>query len=67
MSTLRERAKRRNVSLSRYAVNRPSLDRLETGWPEGYWDVFGALKDDSFTVPEELDASLYQPVSFEEG
>ncbi len=29
------------------------------GWPEGYWDLFGSLKDDSLAVPGELRGAYY--------
>lgn len=64
MAVLRERAERQHVSLSRYATSRLGLREPETGWPEGYWDLFGSLRDNTFAVPEELDASLDQPVEF---
>lgn len=64
MAILRERAERQHVSLSRYATHRLGLHEPEAGWPEGYWDLFGLLQDETFVVPEELDASLDQPVEF---
>jgi hypothetical protein len=28
---------------------------LQNEWPENYFNLFGAIKDDSFEPPEEID------------
>lgn len=35
-------------------------------WPDGFWDIYGASKDESFVVPPELDGDLDQSVCFDE-
>lgn len=65
MDLLRKNANDRNVSLSRY-VRDLIRDRDFGAWPDGFWDIYGALEDDSFVVPSELDSSLDQPVDFDE-
>lgn len=56
MESLRERSKREGLSISKYA--RIQLARSGGTWPASFWNTYGALEDDSFTVPDELDASL---------
>lgn len=60
MSSLRERALREDVSISKFVGN---LVRNEssTGWPAGFWDLYGAADDDSFAVPPELDFASDSP------
>ena len=65
MDLLRKNANDRYVSLSRY-VRDLIRDRDFGAWPDGFWDIYGALEDDSFVVPSELDSSLDQPVDFDE-
>ena len=64
MGVLRKNADERDVSLSRYARDLISSHN-ESAWPSDFWDVYGALKDDSFVVPEELDPSLDSPADFD--
>lgn len=58
LDLLREDAKRSNTSMSKY-VTRLIKSKPGSAWPDGYWEsVYGALTDDSFVVPEELDPAL---------
>ena len=57
MEALRACSQREGVSLSKY-VGQLIKDHAVPGWPMGFWDTYGALNDDSFVVPEELDAAL---------
>ncbi|MCL1796738.1 MAG: hypothetical protein FWG24_00205 [Eggerthellaceae bacterium] len=36
-----------NVSFSKY-VSTALTKSVDSGWPQGYWELFGTLKDDSF-------------------
>ncbi len=56
MKSLREKSKREGLSISKYA--RIQLARSGGTWPASFWDTYGALEDDSFAIPDELDASL---------
>lgn len=59
MALLREDCQKSGNSLSRYVSDLITAKRAESSWPQGYWDnVYGALADDSFQVPSELDGSL---------
>lgn len=35
-------------------------------WSDGFWDIYGASKDESFVVSLELDGDLDQSVCFDE-
>lgn len=58
MRLLRSDVKNEQTSISKYVsqlINR----NASNSWPQGYWtEVYGCLDDDSFTVPDELDAAL---------
>lgn len=41
------------ISLSKY-VSRTLSERSKTGWPEGYWNLFGALEDETFSRPADI-------------
>ncbi|MCI9130029.1 MAG: antitoxin [Eggerthellaceae bacterium] len=59
MALLREDCQKSGNSLSRYVSELITAKRTESSWPQGYWDnVYGALDDDSFQVPSELDGKL---------
>lgn len=58
MCVLRERSACEGVSLSKFVGNLIRKDASGDKWPQGYWSVYGALNDDSFTVPNELDERL---------
>lgn len=64
MEVLKKSAGERDVSLSRYARDLIS-SQSESAWPSDFWDAYGALKNGSFVVPEELDPSLDSPADFD--
>ena len=48
-------AKREGTSVSKWVKSKLEASLTPKGWPPGYFDVFGSLKDDdSFKPPEEL-------------
>lgn len=57
MGELRKSADEQRVSLSRYART-VIQERERSAWPDAFWRTYGALNDDSFVAPEELDAAL---------
>ena len=61
MRLLRERAGEEGVSLSRYAGAAIEERVASSGWPEGYWGLYGSIDDESFSVPDDLDFSLDRP------
>ena len=56
MASLRSRAKGAGVSLSRYV--RTVLSEQPSAWPGNFWSTYGALQDESFQLPSDLDESL---------
>jgi len=52
LDSARRSARFENISLSKY-VSRVLARSMKQGWPEGYWELFGALGDDSFVCPED--------------
>ncbi|HIY82754.1 MAG TPA: antitoxin [Candidatus Rubneribacter avistercoris] len=60
MGELRKRASLRNVSLSKHVAELIRNDAA-TGWPEGYWDLFGSVADSSFVAPSELSFAYDAP------
>ena len=64
MGVLRKSANERDVSLSRYARDLIS-SQSESAWPSDFWDVYGALEDDSFVVPEGLNPPFDSPADFD--
>ena len=53
----RRAAKRAGCSLSSWARQQLSTAADEgKQWPEGYFDLFGSITDDSFVAPERLTA-----------
>ncbi len=53
---LRAKAECRGLSVSEYA--RQQFTCPDETWPASFWLTYGALDDDSFVEPEELDTSL---------
>ena len=54
MTALREDAARSGVSISRYAGEIISARNTVSGWPSGFFDLYGSLTDDiSFDLPED--------------
>jgi len=49
----RRNARIENVSLSKY-VSQVLSRSLDSGWPDGYWDLFGSVDDDSFVRPPDI-------------
>jgi hypothetical protein len=60
MSMLREASKREGTSISKCA--RARLARTENTWPGSFWETYGAVQDETFTVPDEMDAALDGPL-----
>lgn len=56
MEMLRHKAKQKNLSLSQY-VNGVLHEADAHNWPPDYWNLYGALEDESFTLPKELSFS----------
>ena len=52
LSLARRNARIENISLSKY-VTRALTKSADSCWPEGYWNLFGALADESFVCPED--------------
>lgn len=52
MNMLRTNAAQENISLSKY-VSSMLQNNTGSAWPKGYWDIYGALEDTSFVVPDE--------------
>ncbi len=49
-------AKLENKSISKWVASRLKLS-LEKKWPDDWFSLFGAIKDESFFEPEELDSA----------
>lgn len=60
MSFLRANALQEGLSLSRYVKKRIEQNAFSM-WPSSFWETYGALEDDSFTVPDEIDPRLDAP------
>jgi len=46
-------AKSEKKSISKW-VSSKLKSSLQNRWPEGYFNLFGGIKDDTFTEPEDL-------------
>ena len=53
MATLRNRADEEGVSMSKHVNRLIEQDASGRGWPQGFWDLFGAIQDDSFVAPPD--------------
>ena len=62
MSKLRSGSEKASRSLSRYVSDLINEKGVSGAWPEGYWSVYGALSDDTFSVPTDLDPALDGPL-----
>ena len=52
---LKERARAEGVSLSKYAARLIENDAADTGWPQGFWDLYGAIDDPAFcALPDPI-------------
>ena len=54
LHTLRNRAKDAGVSMSKYANRLIEQDAASSGWPKGFWDLYGALDEGGLAVPEDM-------------
>ena len=61
MQQLRERARDEGVSLSKYAGAAIEQRVGSTGWPEGYWELYGSIDDESLAAPADLDFARDRP------
>ena len=59
MAQLRTDACRENKTLSSYV--RDALTSRASAWPESFWKTYGALKDPSFQLPDNLDEAWDRP------
>lgn len=46
-------AKREKISISQWVRNRVQIS-LDKNWPENYFNLFGSIKDETFTEVKEL-------------
>ena len=58
MSNLRTSAASEGVSLSKYARNILNKSSETNSWSSSFLGTFGAIDDESFKVPEDIDWSL---------
>ena len=54
MRDLRTQATREGVSLSHYARNVLNKNNETNSWSKSFLCTFGAIEDESFTVPNEI-------------
>ena len=48
---LRARSAEAGLSMSKYANRLIEQDAQNAGWPAGFWDLYGAIDDESFAAP----------------
>ena len=60
MEQLRSRAQNEGMSLSRYA-RRQIGEQPAALWPDSFWGTYGALCDETFELPQELDFASDTP------
>jgi hypothetical protein len=60
MQGVRKSAKRENVSVSLWARRRLS-ESIRHTWPQGYFDLFGALRASDLTRPAQDDLTADTP------
>jgi len=53
LDAARHNASLEKISFSKY-VSRALAKAAASEWPQGYWDLFGALNDDSFVRPNDM-------------
>jgi methyl coenzyme M reductase subunit D len=51
---LEHAARLENLTVSQYIVQKLK-ETMSSSWPENYERLFGAIDDESFTVPDDLD------------
>jgi len=52
--------KKKDVSMSSFVSN-VLKEYLDNSWPEGFFDLYGSIGENSFEEPEELPFSLDAP------
>lgn len=62
MTRLRDDSTKAQRSLSKYVGDLIRRDEAQAAWPEGYWSIYGALTDETFQLPCELDSALDGPL-----
>ena len=60
MKKVKKAAEAENESISKW-VGRQVEKTLETDYPANFEDLFGSVKDDSFTAPKSLPADYDAP------
>ena len=55
---VRAAARQENKSLSRWAGEQLAKAAGAGTWPDGYFDLFGSICDESFKVSEDISESL---------
>ena len=53
LTILRKRANEEGVSMSKHVNRLIEQDALSRGWPQGFWDLFGAIQDGTFAAPPD--------------
>lgn len=61
MGVLRANARRETKSLSKYAADLIKQENV-SAWPPSFWATYGALHDESFVVPIDIDVRLDGPL-----
>jgi hypothetical protein len=54
LERIEKAARRRKTSISNWIGDTIKIV-LENDYPEGFFELFGAIKDDTFIEPEEID------------
>ena len=52
LALLRERSIKAGVSMSKYANRLIEEDARRSGWPQGFWDLYGTIEG-PFVVPDD--------------
>ena len=55
---VQEAAQNEGTSLSKWARQRLVKAAEPEKWPDGFFDLFGSITNDSFVEPDELDPAL---------
>lgn len=53
LKAVETKAKSRKISISKYVKEAIEKD-IHSKWPNGYFDLFGSIKDATFKAPKEL-------------
>jgi hypothetical protein len=56
MSVVQQNAALESSSISKY-VTKLIKQHTDSGWPEGYWSLFGSVADGAFTRPAQISLS----------